>query len=107
MAPLNDMLLTDVDGDGFVDLLGVGNDYGNETFTGRYDAFNGIVLKGNGNGSFKAIGSDESGFIVPGDAKAMAELKSVPGGAVYIVTQNREPLLMFEKSGNTPRPGRK
>ena len=33
----------------------VGNDFGNEIISGRYDALNGVVLLGDGNGEFQGI----------------------------------------------------
>ncbi len=44
-APINDIKVTDIDSDGFKDLLLIGNDYGNEPFVGVLDAFNGLILK--------------------------------------------------------------
>jgi hypothetical protein len=41
------------DGDGNDDLLLIGNDYSAEVINGRYDAFNGLMLKGNGKGKRK------------------------------------------------------
>lgn len=96
LAPLNDIVLTDLDGDGNQDILAVGNDFGNETFIGRYDALNGIYLKGNGKGSFEAIPNDEIGFLAPQDAKSIAAVKSATGGKLYFVTQNKGTLLVFE-----------
>ncbi len=46
------MVADDVNGDGNLDILMVGNDYGNEVFVGRYDAFKGALLLGNGKGNF-------------------------------------------------------
>ncbi|WP_228236152.1 FG-GAP-like repeat-containing protein [Allomuricauda sp. M10] len=97
LAPLNDILLTDVDGDGNVDILGVGNDFGNETFIGRYDAFNGVYLKGNGNGKFVSVKTNTSGFMVPGDAKAIATVKNAVGESLFLVTQNKGKLLVFKQ----------
>jgi len=103
VAPLNDLVLTDIDEDGNLDILGIGNNYGNETFVGRYDAFNGIVLKGNGKGSFRPVGPLESGFVVPGDAKAMVQIDRAQGGHLYVATQNRGPILIFEKNDATSK----
>ncbi|RIV43432.1 VCBS repeat-containing protein [Flagellimonas pelagia] len=101
LAPLNDMLLADVDGDGNDDILGIGNDFGNETFIGRYDAFNGILLKGDGHGNFITEKTSKSGFLVPGDAKSIVQVRSASGGSVFFVTQNKGRLLVF-KHGATP-----
>jgi len=44
------MQVDDYDGDGNLDILMNGNDYGTEVSVGRYDALNGLLLKGNGKG---------------------------------------------------------
>ncbi len=98
LAPINDALATDFDKDGHPDLLLIGNDYGNETFIGRYDALNGTLLKGNGRGGFETVEVAESGFLVPGDAKAMATIQSVLGMRLFVVTQNRGKILVFKKT---------
>ncbi|WP_051947176.1 VCBS repeat-containing protein [Muricauda sp. MAR_2010_75] len=95
LAPINDMLITDVDHDNHLDVLLIGNDYGNETFIGRLDALNGLLLKGDGKGSFTAIPSRKSGFTASGDAKAMGQVKTTNGKTRYVVTQNRDSLLVF------------
>ena len=50
---LNGMVLEDFNGDGNLDLLLNGNDFGTEVPLGRYDALNGLVLLGLGDGNFK------------------------------------------------------
>jgi hypothetical protein len=52
LAPMNGMLAEDVNQDGFLDLVQVGNDYGNEVFIGRLDASVGWVFLGDGKGGF-------------------------------------------------------
>ena len=95
-APVNGMVVTDVNKDGFLDILMVGNDYGNEVFSGRYDAFNGLVFLGDGNGNWQGLRADESGFFVPGDAKSMALLHLANGAEIYLSTQNRGKLLAHQ-----------
>ena len=90
------MLADDVNGDGFPDVIMVGNDYGNEVFSGRYDAFNGLVLLGDGKGDFKPAGSGETGFYVPGDAKALVNVLTPDGGDLWLASQNRDSLKVFE-----------
>lgn len=96
-APVNGITIDDLDGDGHLDVLLIGNDYGNEVFSGRYDAFNGLVLLGNGNGGFEPKRSLESGFVVPADAKAMVKLHQENGNALYISSQNRNRLLVHQQ----------
>ena len=75
-APVYGMVTSDMDGDGNLDVLIAGNDYGMEVRTGRMDAMSGLVLLGNGDGSFHAVRQVEAGFCVPGDAKGLAMVQS-------------------------------
>jgi hypothetical protein len=47
-----DFLLEDLDGDGYTDLVPIGNLYEISTQLGRLDAFHGLALKNRGDGSF-------------------------------------------------------
>lgn len=94
-APLNGMLSDDFDGDGSLDILGVGNDYSTEVFTGRYDASIGVFLKGNGKGGFKSTPVDQTGFFVDGDAKGIVNLYTKAGERLIVVSQNRDSLRIF------------
>ncbi|WP_276166246.1 VCBS repeat-containing protein [Zobellia alginiliquefaciens] len=99
VAPINRILTTDYDGDNNADLLMIGNNYGNEVFVGRYDAFNGGLLKGDGTGDFKFINTLESGFKVSGDAKDMITVKNASGGNPFIiVSQNRGKINVFQQN---------
>ncbi|MFD2201804.1 FG-GAP-like repeat-containing protein [Shivajiella indica] len=100
IAPVNGLLVNDVNDDGNLDILMTGNDYGNEVFSGRYDAFTGLVLLGDGKGNFEPIRSLESGFVVPGDAKSMALVMGSNGKPRFISTQNRGKLLVHEKTAS-------
>ncbi|GAA0881006.1 VCBS repeat-containing protein [Algoriphagus jejuensis] len=99
IAPTNGIVTDDVNGDGFTDILLVGNDYGNEIFIGRLDASVGLLLLGDGKGGFVPSSPMESGFVVPGDAKALVKLSSARGAPIYFASQNRGKLLAF-KVGN-------
>jgi len=97
VAPVNGMVTDDFNNDGNPDILMVGNDYGNEVFAGRYDAFTGLVLAGDGKGSFKVIPSAHSGFYVGGDAKGLSRLSGAKGD-LFIATQNRDSIKVFSKA---------
>ncbi|WP_232834904.1 FG-GAP-like repeat-containing protein [Pleomorphovibrio marinus] len=94
-APIYGMVSSDVDGDGHLDVMLVGNDYGNEVFSGRLDALTGLWLKGDGSGEFEAIGSYQSGFAVLGDGKALVELARDKEPPLFIASQNRGKLRVF------------
>jgi enediyne biosynthesis protein E4 len=94
VAPVNGLLADDIDGDGKIDIVMTGNDYGNEVFAGRYDAFIGLVLKGDGKGNFAPLNPSTTGFKVDGDAKAL--VKFVDGKSdVYVASQNKGALKAF------------
>ncbi len=95
MAPLNGMQTGDFNADGNLDVALLGNDYGNEVTAGRYDAFNGLVLLGDGAGHFAAQSLLQSGFYVPGDAKALTALRGKDGAVWMAATQNRGALQLF------------
>jgi hypothetical protein len=100
IAPINGMVVLDVNDDGNLDVLMTGNDYGNEVFSGRYDACTGIVMLGDGQGNFSHTSSTETGFFVDGDGKALARIKSVYGELI-IATQNSDSLRIFNRSGKS------
>ena len=101
IAPVNGLVSEDVDGDGLLDVVLVGNDYGNEVFIGRLDAHIGLVLLGDGKGNFTAMNSSKSGFAVPGDAKALVKIASAQGNPILIASQNRGKLLAFQIKSNS------
>lgn len=99
ISTINDFEIIDFNHDGNLDIFLVGNDFGNEVFIGRYDAFNGLILQGDGKGNFKPIHTKESGFSAYGDAKYITSVKSALNDEPYIiVTQNRGKLLIFKKA---------
>ncbi|HSB93664.1 MAG TPA: VCBS repeat-containing protein, partial [Flavitalea sp.] len=97
---INGMITDDFDGDGNLDVLLAGNDYGTEVSVGRYDAFNGLLLKGNGKGQFKVVPLAESGVFLPGNAKAL--VRFLGRGDTYQVlgSQNRGRIKVFRLNEN-------
>ncbi len=93
---LNGMIAEDADGDGNLDLLACGNDYGTEVSVGRYDAGNGLFLKGDGKGGFLPLSILQSGWFVPGNGKAVVRLKSASGKLLMAASQNKGPLKLFQ-----------
>ncbi len=97
IAPMYGMLVNDYTGDGYLDLLSVGNFYSGEVFSGRYDASIGWLLEGDGKGGFKTIDVAESGFYVEGDAKGMVQL-IVGDQQLTLIGVNNAPLRVFTKA---------
>jgi len=94
VAPVNGIVVTDLNNDQKYDILMTGNDYGNEVFSGRYDACAGITLLGDGAGNFNYAPATASGFVVDGDGKALARLTAA-FGEVIIATQNGDSVKVF------------
>jgi ASPIC and UnbV/FG-GAP-like repeat len=95
-STINGMVAEDFDGDGNLDLVMNANDYGTEPNVGRYDALNGLYLKGDGNGNFTPLSILQSGIFIPGNGKALAKLQSAGGKCLLVAGQNRGPLKIFE-----------
>jgi hypothetical protein len=96
IAPINAIVARDLDGDGKTDLFCVGNDFGPEPTTGRFDGGVGLLLKGDGAGNFTALLPAQSGVLVPGDARSAAVI-DVGGKPAVVVTRCDGPLLLFER----------
>lgn len=95
-APVNGLIADDFNGDGNLDLLLAGNDFGNELLVGRYDAFNGLLLSGDGKGQFQAVPLPRSGIWIPGDAKALVRFTDAGGRYCVAASQNLGKLVCFK-----------
>jgi len=96
ISTINGMVVDDFDGDGNLDVLINGNDYGTEVGTGRYDASNGLLLKGDGSGGFIPLSILQSGIYIPGNGKALVKLQSSSGNYLIAASQNRGALKLYE-----------
>lgn len=89
VAPINGIIVVDVDGDGKHDLITVGNNWGAEVETARYDAGIGCVLLNEGDAGFKPITSQASGFHANGNVKDLALLKT-SGAPLLVIANNSD-----------------
>ncbi len=95
IAPIFGSMVEDLDLDGNLDLLLTGNLLGAETSTGAYDAFNGLALMGNGEGSFEVLSMQESGWYVPGEGKSLVSLY-IEAQRMAFAAENNGPLHLFQ-----------
>lgn len=93
ISAMNGIQVKDINQDGHLDILYVGNNYANEVFIGRYDASNGGILLGNGKGEFTYSGN--SGLFVPEDAKSLISIDLGKKGLAFIASQNRGKMHAF------------
>ncbi len=96
ISPVNAIVAADLDGDGKLDLWCVGNNFGPEPTTGRFDGGLGVLLKGDGKGGFTAVLPAQSGIVVTGEARSAAVLPGAKGPRI-VVGCNQGPVLLFEK----------
>jgi len=97
ISPILDMIIEDVNNDGNLDVIAVGNMYGAEVETVRYDAGRGICLLGNGKGDFTALSPNKAGFMAWDNAKALKKIK-VGNKYVYLIGINNRKLKAFIRS---------
>lgn len=71
MGPINKTLITDVNKDGYPDLIIGGNMFEVEFETTRYDASIGSVLTGDGKGNFEVLSTRNSSLFLPLNLKDM------------------------------------
>ena len=99
-APLFGMSATDVNNDGNLDLIGVGNFYHTDVTVGQYDAQKGLIMLGDGRGNFTPTTLKQSGFIVDTDAKALARIETNNNKSLYLVSQIYKPIGVYEAKSN-------
>jgi hypothetical protein len=95
LFPIYSFCKDDVDGDGNIDLLAVGNLDAVQPEFGRYDAGRGLLLKGSGNGTFEPIDANVSGFCVRGQGRDVNVMRAAGGRRYYVVSRNNDSLLLF------------
>jgi len=101
ISPGFGVVLTDVDGDGQLDLYLVQNFFGPQRETGRLAGGVSLLLTGNGDGTFEPVWPDRSGLMVSGDAKGLAVVDINNDGWIDLaVTVNDAPVQVFENQGH-------
>jgi len=95
ISSINKILVDDYDKDGNLDAIVAGNLFSSEIETPRNDGGYGVFLKGNNDGTFKALKPSESGFFTKGDVKDLEHI-NVDGKDFIIAAKNND-YLQFIK----------
>lgn len=95
-SPVMSMLSGDFNEDGHKDILTVGNFFGADTKQGRYDADYGMLLIGDGKGSFELCPVDKSKFIVRGEAREVRFIRMRGDERAVIVARNNDAPQIFQ-----------
>jgi hypothetical protein len=104
ISPINGIIVRDFFGKGSLDVYCVGNNFGPEPSTGRFDGGVSVLLKNDGHGGLTPVPTWQSGLLAPGDTRSAVAV-SLPGqkGAPTIaVAQSNGPVLLFTPN---PHPG--
>ncbi len=98
LSPINKTIVDDFNNDGNLDALIVGNNFGVEVETTRYDGGRGCLLLGDGKGGFEQLSPTESGFFENNDCKDMAQV-NFKGKSLIITVSNQAKAKTFLVKG--------
>jgi hypothetical protein len=99
-GPVCGITTADVDGNGYLDIIGIGNSYAPRVEHGRDDALAGFVLYNNNGSNFTFSHGTENGFFVDGDAKSLVWMDFPGKSLCLIATQNNSAAKAFQLSSN-------
>ena len=96
VSPVKSSVVLDINNDGFKDIITVGNHYGVEVETTRYDAGYGTVFLGSDNLNYRFIPPTKSGFYVPKDSRDILVQKFNDKQIRFFVTNNNDRVNIFD-----------
>ena len=91
----NDILIKDVNNDGFQDIITAGNFYGSEVETPRYDSHFGSVILNKGGKSMQVIPFEKSGMALKTDVRDLESIQ-IAGEEFIIVSSNNAGLQVLK-----------
>lgn len=96
ISPIKSSIVFDINNDGYKDIITVGNHYGVEVETTRYDAGYGAVFLGGEDLNYTFVSPKKSGLYVPHDSRDILMQKSNKGDVRFFITNNNEHLKIFD-----------
>lgn len=102
MSPIYSILSTDVNNDGWEDLILGGNFSAVSPSRGKYDASKGLWIQGGENVRWKAIPPRQSQLWIEGEVKAMKLLNAESEEPWIIVAKNNDPLQIISHQKPPP-----
>ena len=97
ISPIKSAVVMDVNNDGYKDIIVVGNHYGVEVETTRYDAGFGGVFLGDRNLNYTFASPIKSGFYIPKDSRNMVIQKVNDRKNRLLITSNNEYICIFDQ----------
>jgi len=95
-SPTLGLEVADVNNDGYLDIVGVGNAYDAEVETIRYDASKGYILLGNKKGTFEH--ANDTSYFINKEAKDVKKIHI--NGVLHFIILNKNDELSILKSTN-------
>ncbi|MEZ4774183.1 MAG: VCBS repeat-containing protein [Bacteroidia bacterium] len=93
LSCINSALFTDVNGDGFDDLIMGGNNYDFQPQFSRLDASQGHILLNDQKGNFACIPENESGLSVNGEVRQISLISNGDTRRVIFLINNQKPAV--------------
>jgi len=94
-SPVFGTLVQDLDGDGNLDILVVGNFFGTRVKYGRYDANKGLLLLGDGTGNFTPVNMLDSGLNIDGEVRDIAIIERIDKENLIVFARNNQPVQVY------------
>ena len=98
LSPIYSIVSGDYNGDRNMDLILAGNFYGSRLKFGHLDANRGVVLLGNGDGSFVSVPNHKSGLFLDGEVRDVTQISLSPGKEILIFAPNNDSLQIYLRS---------
>lgn len=94
-SPIYAISSGDYNHDGNPDMILAGNFYGTKIQFGEYDANKGLMLTGNGKGSFAAVSDTLSGLWINGEVRDIADVKLATGKNILVFALNNDTARIY------------
>jgi len=101
LSSVKSVVCTDLNHDGFTDLIIGGNEFNFQPQLGRLDANRGEVLMNDGKGNFKCLSADESGLDLTGMIRDIVTIPSKQGLNILFLRNDDTPVLFQLKTTGT------
>jgi hypothetical protein len=96
LSPLRRMVVEDLNGDGYKDVVVSGNDYTFDIATGYYDSNKGLVMINNTKGGFQLLRPSESGLLLQGMVESLIYFEE---DSLIVAGINRNKAVVYRLKG--------